>query len=692
YNITCEKGGYATQFKSSVLRIESDPQINSNATIPATPLYKENLIITANITDEDNNIIQVNFTLKNPSGINVIDHENGTNAGDIWNSSAYLLNESGTWQWWINVTDADGRTASDSGSFFAFANCTYSQFNLSDSHGQRDSILNPSETYNATVKIQEYNNVSYFDVYSGNFSIEIGGINYSLVHIGDSIWHTNESFTAPSGLEEYSFLANITGTSDNAVSGSQNDNNYTYYVKNISASIYLDKSVYNPQENVTVSGKAVLNPDSANVSNNSIKLWLDEEMLGLYVPALNGIWKYRKNIIIDYTKVNGIQIDFPLLINITDTDLTDHAQSDGDDIAFTDSGGSKLDHEIEFYNSTTGWLVAWVRIPTLSNTTDTVINIYYGNSNASNQQNVTGVWDSNFVMVQHLQETDIDGGAGDIKDSTKYVNNGTTVNMNTADQVPGLIGGSFDFDGSNDYINCGNDPSVRITSAITVSAWMKSSSLNTWSTLVAKGHGETYVLNAGINGNYVGMFRIWDSNTEYGDSNTGLNLADNQWHFVVGTYDGSLIQIYGDGNAYTAPGSHVGDIDSTADNLLIGYDSGSSNELAKGFIDEVRISNTARSAGWIATEYNNQFNPDSFYSVSSEQAATTTDSDGNYNYTFTAPDSANLGQHTVKINLTDPNGIYAENQTTFEVWAPAKVNYTTTTDYTKGENTEYNIT
>ena len=154
YNITCEKGGYVTQVDSSVLRIQSNPQINTNATIPATPLYRQNMIITSDITDEDNNIIWVNFTLKNPSGIIVIDHENGTNEGDIWNSSTYLLNESGLWQWWINASDTDGRTHSSSGSFVAFANCTYSQFNLSDSHGQLDRILNPNETYNATVKIQ----------------------------------------------------------------------------------------------------------------------------------------------------------------------------------------------------------------------------------------------------------------------------------------------------------------------------------------------------------------------------------------------------------------------------------------------------------------------------------------------------------------------------------------------------------
>jgi hypothetical protein len=36
-------------------------------------------------------------------------------------------------------------------------------------------------------------------------------------------------------------------------------------------------------------------------------------------------------------------------------------------------------------------------------------------------------------------------------------------------------------------------------------------------------------------------------------------------------------------------------------------------------LDEVRVSNTVRSAGWILTEYRNQYAPASFYSVGLEQ-------------------------------------------------------------------------
>ncbi|MCK5062091.1 DUF2341 domain-containing protein, partial [Candidatus Parcubacteria bacterium] len=338
-------------------------------------------------------------------------------------------------------------------------------------------------------------------------------------------------------------------------------------------------------------------------------------------PWYNASYSYRRKITLEADQIATTTDAFPILVNDTLADMktTTHSgkvsNDNGYDIVFVnDDNSTLLNFEKEKYASTTGEIVYWIKTD-ISSTTDKTIYMYYGNASAEDQATTTGVWDDNFVMVQHLQETDIDDGAGDIKDSTKYVNNGTTVNMNTADQVTGLIGGSLDFDGSNDYINCGNNTSVRITSAITISAWIKSSSLNNWSVIASKGHSETYTLSASHNGNDYGSFRIWDSNTEYLDNNTGLDLADNQWHFVVGTYDGSLLQIYGDGNAHTAPTSHVGDIDSTADNLLIGHDGASAHELAKGLIDEVRISNIARTAGWIETEYNNQSDIGSFMTI-----------------------------------------------------------------------------
>jgi hypothetical protein len=49
------------------------------------------------------------------------------------------------------------------------------------------------------------------------------------------------------------------------------------------------------------------------------------------------------------------------------------------------------------------------------------------------------------------------------------------------------------------------------------------------------------------------------------------------------------------------------------------YSAASPERFLDGIIDEVRVSNVARSEGWIVTCYNNQHDPSSFYTVGSEE-------------------------------------------------------------------------
>jgi Domain of unknown function (DUF2341) len=109
-------------------------------------------------------------------------------------------------------------------------------------------------------------------------------------------------------------------------------------------------------------------------------------------------WTYRRAITIDHTKVAADQTDFPVLISLTsDAGLTAHAQPSGNDILFTlGDQKTKVPHRIESYTSTTGALVAWVKVPTLSSTTNTVLYMYYGDPTASVQQDASGSWSYRF--------------------------------------------------------------------------------------------------------------------------------------------------------------------------------------------------------------------------------------------------------------------------------------------------------
>ena len=66
----------------------------------------------------------------------------------------------------------------------------------------------------------------------------------------------------------------------------------------------------------------------------------------------------------------------------------------------------KLKWEVEKYDGTTGNLIAWVKIPSVSSSTDTVFYLMYGDSAINtNQSDPPNTWDSNFKGVWHMGET-----------------------------------------------------------------------------------------------------------------------------------------------------------------------------------------------------------------------------------------------------------------------------------------------
>ncbi|MHA2247744.1 MAG: DUF2341 domain-containing protein, partial [Candidatus Hodarchaeales archaeon] len=333
-----------------------------------------------------------------------------------------------------------------------------------------------------------------------------------------------------------------------------------------------------------------------------------------------GVFNYQKTMIIDSAKVSGSGslTNFPVLINLFDTNLhnTSKVQADGDDIIFTDLSGTKLDHELELfdqnYNSTHAQLVTWVRIPSLSAISDTEILMRYGNDNIGNQENPEGIWDSNYAGVWHLSETS--GGSLAIKDSTTNANHGTnygTVELGGSGQISGGIG----IDEYADYISIADSNSLDITTDLTLSVWTKAENFEYQLCVIAKDEDPS------------SPYAIWYQNSTNdirfnleGVETTGasgVTVNRDAWMYVVMTYDGASISIYKDGNVGYSVGDS-GTITSNNQPLQFGREE-MYGDYFLGYMDEVRISNTSRSAEWILTEYNNQYDPSSFISVGSEE-------------------------------------------------------------------------
>lgn len=357
-------------------------------------------------------------------------------------------------------------------------------------------------------------------------------------------------------------------------------------------------------------------------------------------PWYSSSWTYRKHIIIDHTKVVENLTDFPVLVSTTDTDLSSKARTDGYDIVFTSLAGTKLNHEIEKYVSGTGELVAWVKVPSLSSIADTVLYMYYGNASAADQQNVTGTWDSNFVMVQHLKE-DPSGAAPQMLDSTSNNNDGTSAGtMTTSDQVPGQVDGALDFDGVNDYVGAGSGSSLDNIKPLVVSAWIypRTSGEAQNGVIVSKNGWELRLSGTTIL--FLGDYTTTDLKVQSKYSAYTLNT----WSHIVLTWDGSTTASNGhifingiEVSSYISLQDAVGTMSDAAENLLIGNNKYTSYTF-DGLIDEARVSNTARTAGWITTEYNNQSSVGTFMTIGAEEDNTPTEfvstiraSGGDYN-------------------------------------------------------------
>jgi len=327
----------------------------------------------------------------------------------------------------------------------------------------------------------------------------------------------------------------------------------------------------------------------------------------------NTDWEYRKEITINHSKVDARFINFPVLISLnSDVNLANNAQNDGDDILFTNKNSNQLHHEIEYFNGSNGELIAWVNVTNLSSTEDTIIYIYYGNSTCGNQQVVNGVWDSSFVMVQHLNET-----SGTHYDSTSYDNDGSPHGMLNQDAI-GTVDGADEFDGNNDYIEVSDDESLHLSNAITIEVWAKVESFDLWRTIAAKDRSGNSEWWFGFS-NYNKLdFKF---NGQGGvNINSNTTITDSDWHHLAGVYNGRHIYVFVDGVLDCNPVSYS-DINTCTGSVNIGYTKLWNCCRFKGLIDEVRILNVAKNASWLSTEYKNQKEPSTFYIVGNEETS-----------------------------------------------------------------------
>ncbi len=345
-------------------------------------------------------------------------------------------------------------------------------------------------------------------------------------------------------------------------------------------------------------------------------------------PAFTSGYCYRKLISIDHTKVSGSTdlTDFPMLVNLVDPDLRSTANNgqvenvNGYDIMFTDDAGNALDHEIESYVAGSGEYVAWVRIPTLSATETTNIYMSYGNSAIVADPSATSTWTTDYKAIWHLNNSFLD--------ATSNNNDGTEASAGSTDDVEGFIANGRSFTGvtnGDSWINVPNSTSLNtdITNQVTLEAWARFFlPVPEDSPFMVKGpaiNQERYML--GLDGNTTTTAavnsRVTTADGHFRDDD---GAVDATWHHIVMVYDGSLganprKRVYVDG-VLDHSDDASGNISNNTDPLYIGRRS--DDRRYRGVLDELRVLDVALSADWVATEYANQNDPSSFYTVGAQ--------------------------------------------------------------------------
>jgi hypothetical protein len=183
-------------------------------------------------------------------------------------------------------------------------------------------------------------------------------------------------------------------------------------------------------------------------------------------------------------------------------------------------------------------------------------------------------------------------------DISGHHNDGTL--QSGAKWTSGRFQGAVAFDGVASQIRVPDSASLD-SAAVTVSAWVNATAPGNFKYIVAKGASGCAAGSYGLYTGAKGGLQFYTS-TAMGSSWTtspdaGPALWNGQWHNVIGTFDGSTVRLFVDGQQVgsgTPDSSPIGYGLVTSNDLLIGNYTGCPGGLDfPGKIDEVKIFNRA---------------------------------------------------------------------------------------------------
>lgn len=316
-------------------------------------------------------------------------------------------------------------------------------------------------------------------------------------------------------------------------------------------------------------------------------------------------YQHKRYISTNPSQVGSTEPDFPVLVEVAGgsaigNDLASECLESGYDIKFMNNAeDTQLDHEIEYWDSSTGELVAWVRLSALDSSVPTTFYMYYGNPGETvNQSNPSGVWDSNYLAVYHLNGSDWRRTL----DSTGNGYNATGTRGNPSYWQDGQIGPAVYFDGVGDTIIF--DQIFTNETAFTLEAWAKPLIPPDARYIASQWHVG--------GGTKEGAFiQVWPDVPNYHGwinetTTASVSYTNNVWTQIVLTLDGLDNRIYKNGGEEFNQKTLEAGVTWWDDKPFHISDCswGPGWRVFNGYIDEVRLSKMARDGDWIQTSYN----------------------------------------------------------------------------------------
>jgi len=182
-----------------------------------------------------------------------------------------------------------------------------------------------------------------------------------------------------------------------------------------------------------------------------------------------------------------------------------------------------------------------------------------------------------------------------VDDVSGYNNDGAARRNTNLLQFADLNRDGLIFNGSSDYIDCGNNSIFDAAESLSVSAWVKLDSANKIQPIVQKreegsGHPSFYFR---IYVNNKMAFAFYNGSIWTGAVSGQTALSQGTWHHTVVTYDGQSMRLYLDGQL-DASRNQSSSIATSTHSLIIGKDA---THYFHGCMDEVLLFDRALTAG-----------------------------------------------------------------------------------------------